>query len=66
MLKQPWELPSNQYALYQDVRKRLGEIAAASLACVLADDVGRFIGISPCEVAFIRQLANIREVELPI
>ncbi len=66
MLKQPWELPSNQYALYQDVRARLGEIAASSLACVLMDGVKRFIGISPCEVAFIRQLATAREVRLQV
>ena len=66
MLKQPWELPSAQYALHQDVQKRLGEIAAASLACVLLDSVTRFTGISPGEEDFIRLLADLHKVRLPI
>ena len=66
MLTQPWELSSNEYGLYQEVRERMGEVAATSLACVLLDGATRFMGISPGEVAYMRQLAEVRKVKLPI
>lgn len=65
-LKYAWELPGPQYALHMDVLKRLGAIAAVSLECVLLDNAKRFMGISPGEEAFIRQLADVRKVRLPI
>ena len=63
---QPYELPEEQYALYQNVRQRLGEVAATSLACVFLDGAQRFIGISQGEEALIRQIARFRKVSLPV
>gem|GEM_PF-7107017 len=61
-----WELPAPAYALHRDVSARLGPIAAVSLECVLLDGAKRFMALSTGEIAFIRDLANVHRVTLPI
>ena len=59
-------LSKEQLALHGEVSIRVGHLAAVSLECVLLDGAKRFIGITPNDEEFIRRIATIREVPLPV
>ena len=55
-----------EYALIQEVKRRLGFVASSSLECVLLKETSRFVGLSAGEIDFIRQMAESAEITLPI
>lgn len=52
--------------LVADVREKVGFLASASLEAVLYDGAKRFSALSGLEESYIRQLAEIHEVKLPL
>ena len=62
----PNELPHNEYVLWQDVRLFLGLGAAASLSCILLDDVREWVGLTAGEIEYIKKLAEERGVALHV
>lgn len=64
--KPSFDLTLKEFALRQDVLKNIGPIAAASLETVLLDGADHFPGICAGDEAFVRELAAIRQVKLPI
>lgn len=55
----------SEYQLVEDVRERVGLIAAASLQAVLFDEAKHFAALSGVEIDLIRQLAEVHKVTLP-
>jgi hypothetical protein len=61
-----WDLPDPKMAAFHgDVARRFGEVAAASLECVLLDGARRFMGIPQEQAELIHVLARVHGVDLP-
>ena len=63
--KRVYELPQNAYALVQDVKGRLGALAACEVECVLGGQITKFHNLDTDQFRVVRGLAAVRGVQLP-
>lgn len=63
--KRSYELSTREYALLQDVRTRLGPLAAAEVECILGRSLKNFYNTPEDQIRIIQSLAAVRGVKLP-
>lgn len=63
--KRGYQFPQPAYALVQDVKARLGVLAACEVECVLSGKTNRFYNIDSDQLRIVRALAGVRGIQLP-